>query len=889
MQVCSSSRVELFGNTVSCLALHSKFVVVQHRNGLTLLVPYEFDIRENKFTYTGNQITLEGHGRAVTVIAVSPSYMDDIYCVTASRDCALLWNLSSSAQNWASNPPSSVQIDALDFDPESAAFDATGRFFAVAVHAAIRVYRCPSGAILAVLEGHQAPITSLCFHFQKPNLVLSIADDRSIRVWDLGLKECITSHRFVSASTPLSITTDPFLNRITIGHADGRIHFFELTENNKITEVYTFQLKGSAESESFGLDAEVEGRGSPTQEGMSNASMLPAKWKPPAVGLPPKPTANGRQRPPSVKRSDSERRGRERERALSVPAETPAVPQSQVTIQPAVIGLYYWASSVPTSSSIISEEREALCRLIAVTPSSVQCFNPYNYQQVSFIDFTRNEENIPPNTGAVAFVRGEQQGVFALASAFDSFAGLLGVQFSTSVPCEDQEGQMEVSVFPSHPALSNSPLFVKEKVEEKSKSKVRSQSLPRKSKGIVQNLPVTFHSKVKSSGYGAPPVMKLFGSKGNAKKATAPKRAGLSAHLRQYPVTGGPPVDFQMEHVLPSDPPLMSGPITRVRYSGDGTITACASVDNTLRILKLPLSKNGGEGADLIGHTQSVVSFSFSHDSNYLISASNDQTARLWHTRGPKAGDAPLIFSNLLHSSPDKNQNNLLGREVRHAQFFYLDQFVLLAVGPDVLLYRYKLMNQENEDVKRFQMPGSYRLLQRYTHPNAHYLTHLSAPNSFLSHIAIASASNKEMAVWDIGVNKCVRLFEDGHARPVSTVRLFGSSTAADTPASYCNLFLTSAPDNTIKLWDLRDQKCARVFAGHTNRVQSVGSDISPCGRYVASGSETQCCVLFDLRTGGILASPSQHSDVVTDVAFHPLLPQLCSVSFDRKIRFYRS
>ena len=41
-----------------------------------------------------------------------------------------------------------------------------------------------------------------------------------------------------------------------------------------------------------------------------------------------------------------------------------------------------------------------------------------------------------------------------------------------------------------------------------------------------------------------------------------------------------------------------------------------------------------------------------------------------------------------------------------------------------------------------------------------------------------------------------------------------------------------------IKLWDLRTNRCVRRYDGHVNRSQPVGLAISPCARFIATGSE---------------------------------------------------
>lgn len=57
-------------------------------------------------------------------------------------------------------------------------------------------------------------------------------------------------------------------------------------------------------------------------------------------------------------------------------------------------------------------------------------------------------------------------------------------------------------------------------------------------------------------------------------------------------------------------------------------------------------------------------------------------------------------------------------------------------------------------------------------------------------------------------------------------------------PPSAYDLFLTAAMSDGIKLWDLRTNRCVRRYDGHVNRSHPVGVALSPCARFIASGSE---------------------------------------------------
>ena len=63
---------------------------------------------------------------------------------------------------------------------------------------------------------------------------------------------------------------------------------------------------------------------------------------------------------------------------------------------------------------------------------------------------------------------------------------------------------------------------------------------------------------------------------------------------------------------------------------------------------------------------------------------------------------------------------------------------------------------------------------------------------------------------------------------------------------------------------------------------------ISPCGRYISSGSEENGYYIWDVRTSNTLAKVAGgHTDAVLDVAFNPYFAELATASIDGKIRFF--
>ena len=78
------------------------------------------------------------------------------------------------------------------------------------------------------------------------------------------------------------------------------------------------------------------------------------------------------------------------------------------------------------------------------------------------------------------------------------------------------------------------------------------------------------------------------------------------------------------------------------------------------------------------------------------------------------------------------------------------------------------------------------------------------------------------------------------------------------------------------------------LYYSHVNKREPITCDISPCLRYIATGSEDKATIIYDIRTGKVLSKlAGQHRDCVSCVAFNPLFPQLASASYDGTVKFY--
>lgn len=413
-----------------------------------------------------------------------------------------------------------------------------------------------------------------------------------------------------------------------------------------------------------------------------------------------------------------------------------------------------------------------------------------------------------------------------------------------------------VSVFPSFPPGLDSPLRAKFK---------KDSSLPKK-KGGIKDQSLVFNTKVKSSGYTSAPRRVMFTPRTNVKKdpTSSKTKNTKSSIVQDYPEDCAAPSVPKKEFITSEKP------VYCMKYSGDGKQVLCGLGDCSVLLCKPSLM---GSPTVYTGHDKAVSSVSWSLSRQWWLSASEDQTLRIWTH---KSQEPTIIMDSSAFSKP-----------IRSAQFYYLDKFILVASGPLLYMYLYDVDTTRNE-IKRYQRHSTVKLATSLS-ISATEITALSSINDFLSHIVVVCGSDRSIQVFDMNRGAAAANLPDAHSRAVHCItQNKGSLFSCQAPDSY-NLFLTSAVTDGIKIWDLRTLRCLRRYENHVNRCHPCSVAVSPCGRYIATGSEDNCAYLYDVRSSVYLHKLQRESSTVLSVAFSPSTPELLTGTMDGTLRVFQT
>uniref|UniRef100_A0A8I3RSL7 WD repeat domain 27 n=2 Tax=Canis lupus familiaris TaxID=9615 RepID=A0A8I3RSL7_CANLF len=465
---------------------------------------------------------------------------------------------------------------------------------------------------------------------------------------------------------------------------------------------------------------------------------------------------------------------------------------------------------------------------------------------------------------AVMSKANDDKAICLLTSLFGRKIVMLEIRVAALVRSQQgHDAGRHLSVLPRTCVGPTSPLCFTTAKESKTPPAPQRQSAGR---STVKDQPLVFHTKVRSSGYASAPHITMFSPKANTRKRgdhSSRRRDG--PRCKEYPLESSPPTKLYKQRVLAHGPAAAHC----VQYSGDGQWLACGLANHLLLVFRADLS---GTPTVFSGHDGAVSTVCWSHDSRWLLSASQDGTLRLWSLR---RAELALCVGKDVFSKP-----------VRSAQFYYVDTFVLLSSGPELQLLKYHIDTCKDE-IQRYKQKSRCKRVFRLPTTGRTEITSLSAVNDFYSYLVLTAGRNRTLEVFDLNAGRSAAMTVEVHSRPVHQIcQNKGSSFTTQQHEAY-NLFATTASGDGIKLWDLRTLRCERRFEGHPNHGYPCGIAFSPCGRYVASGAEDRHAYMYDLGSSTFSHRLAGHKDTVTSVAFSPAAPQLASATLDGRLQLF--
>ncbi|VFV27319.1 Hypothetical predicted protein [Lynx pardinus] len=298
---------------------------------------------------------------------------------------------------------------------------------------------------------------------------------------------------------------------------------------------------------------------------------------------------------------------------------------------------------------------------------------------------------------------GEQKAICLLTSMFGGQIAVLEIRLAALVRSRQGLGAgRSLSVLPRGCVLSTSPLHFRIAEERRTPPAPQRRSAVR---STVQDQPLVFHGKVRSSGYATARHVTMFSPKTNT------RNNGDSPSRRRGSHRCSPPTRLHKQRVLAHGPAAA----LCVQFSGDGRWLACGLANHLSLVFRADLT---GTPAVFSGHDGAVSTVCWSHDGRWLLSTSLDGMPRVWSLRR-----AELVLCV---------GRDLFPKPIQSAQFYYLDAFILCSSGPELQLLKCHIDTSKDE-IRRYKQRSRCRPVFRLPTAGPTEITSLSAANDFYS------------------------------------------------------------------------------------------------------------------------------------------------------------
>ena len=318
-----------------------------------------------------------------------------------------------------------------------------------------------------------------------------------------------------------------------------------------------------------------------------------------------------------------------------------------------------------------------------------------------------------------------------------------------------------------------------------------------------------------------------------------------------------------------------------VAFSPQGKTLASSSSDRTIKIWDI---KTGACLLTLQGHQNWVRSIAFSANGQIIASGSEDQSVKLWNVHTGECYQTLRGHANWVRSvafSPDgQTLASGSGDHTVKLWNFPTGQCIKTLQGYTNRVWSVAFTERNRVSSKNSKGTASIKssLVQNIS-PAVPLQT-----NKGDGLILASGNDDHTVKIWDLKTNKCYQVLR-GHANSVCAVAFSPIPPTPLTKGGSGGILASGSEDHTVKLWDINAGECRHTLEGHTSRIWSVA--FNPQGNILASASEDHTVKLWDVSTGQCLQTLQGHTSWVCAIAFSPNGRILASGSYDQTVKLW--
>ncbi len=346
---------------------------------------------------------------------------------------------------------------------------------------------------------------------------------------------------------------------------------------------------------------------------------------------------------------------------------------------------------------------------------------------------------------------------------------------------------------------------------------------------------------------------------------------------------------------------FQAGWITSIRFTSDGQKAVTTSESNTVRVWSFPamyeqktMSHTGGVwmcaispdnkyiasgGKDKVlrvwdintgysvttqyGHSENIGVVLFASDGKKMITASDDNTVRLWNVSG-------------VSSAGSSYSGGYSGSSQTGSFSAYSDKTVSYQLSGS-----YNRGGAITSDGSKFAVSGKDGLLKLFNTSDGSFIRQFSGHTSYVNGLAfsgdntriVSGSSDKTMKIWDVNGGYAVKTFYD-----------FGNSVIAVAYSPDGKFVAGGGPENVVKVFDVNGGYLIKTLTGHNASIW--GLQFSPDGKYLISGDSDGNIKVWNVSSWFIEKSAFQ-GGWVNSFRFTSDGTKMVSTSYNNTVRIW--
>jgi WD40 repeat protein/energy-coupling factor transporter ATP-binding protein EcfA2 len=321
--------------------------------------------------------------------------------------------------------------------------------------------------------------------------------------------------------------------------------------------------------------------------------------------------------------------------------------------------------------------------------------------------------------------------------------------------------------------------------------------------------------------------------------------------------------------------------VNSAQFSCDGQWIVTASDDGTARVWNFATAQ---ETLQIRGHAGAVNFAQFSCDNRFIVTAGADKTARVWDA---KTGTQKFVLQG--HTA-----------SVKRVRFSGDSQSIVTASddgtarvwNAETGIELKKLTRTSNVNDAQFSSDGTSVIvavsdnrgyLWWWNSVDANNVVEFAGAQGVVYGAAISSDKKFNATV---SADRSVRIYRADD--PLRVPRILNGHTdiALSVQFSPDNRFLlTTSRDQTARVWDIASGKEIVRLVGHADQVSDAV--YSPDGRFIVTASSDRTAIIWDAGIGRAEDDLRGHTDAVTSAHFSPDGERVVTASSDNSARIW--